>query len=332
MKYTMIYRYKKLAFHLLRIAVLIIPFIWIFKQIEISELLPAIKKVEWWTIPVFLTANLIVTFLQGTRWWVLLHAFSKKLSFLRSMSYHFSSHFYSLVLPNGSAQEVVRTLFVTKETGSIISWSAAWICKITTTIISFIVSFSGLLIISKSGLPDFVTQILILLFILITFLVTISFTKRFTRPVGRLMHSYKHNKIIHWLGNLKEGIYQYRTKIKELSLVLVLTSLMQFFLLAGIIFVIFGITDAKYIAECMAFIPLIELVSMIQPFTPNGIGVRETLVALMFKHIGLSNEELGIYIIISNLSIFIKLIGAVPILYGFVKKKSREQATADLKN
>ncbi|HLV30366.1 MAG TPA: lysylphosphatidylglycerol synthase transmembrane domain-containing protein [Chitinispirillaceae bacterium] len=328
----MIYRYKKFALQLLRIAALIIPFIWIFKQIEISEFLPAIKKVEWWTIPVFLTANLIVTFLQGTRWWVLLHAFSKKLSFLRSISYHFSSHFYSLVLPNGSAQEVVRTLFVTKETGSIISWSAAWICKITTAIISFIISFSGLLIISKSGLPDFVTQVLILLFILITVLITISFTKRFTHPVDKLLHSFKHNKIINWLGNLKEGIYQYRTKIKELSLVLALTSLMELILLIGIVFIMHGITGTKYIAECMAFIPLIELVSMLQPFTPNGIGVREALVALMFKHIGLSNEELGIYIIISNLPIFIKLTGAIPVLHGIVKKKSRERVTADLKN
>lgn len=316
-------RYKNLVFNLLKIAALIIPFIWIFKQIEISEFFSAIKKVQWWTIPVFFLANFTAVFLQGTRWWVLLHAFSKKISFLRSMSYHFSSHFYSLVLPNGAAQEVVRTMFASKETGSVISWSAAWICKITTVIISFVISFSGLLIISRSDLPDFITQILILLLILIIFLITISFTKRFTRPVRKLFLSFKNNKVLKWLENLREGIYQYRTKVKELSIVIILTSIMQFFLLAGVIFVIQGITGTKYIAECIAFIPLIELISMIQPFTPNGIGIREALVALMFKHIGLSSEELGIYIIVSNLSIFIKLTGAIPVLYGIIKKKKK---------
>lgn len=314
-------KYKHIVLKLLRFTALAIPFIWIFRQIEFSDFVPALKRVEWWTIPMLLIMCFISTFLQGTRWWILLHAFSKKITFLRSLSYHFSSHFYSLVLPNGSAQEIVRTVFVTKETGSIISWSAAWICKIMTVIISFLFSLTGLIAISKTGLPEFVTHILIVLFAVIIFLVTISFTNFFIRPFGKFLHSFKDNKIISWIKKLQEGIYQYRTKTKELLIVVVLTSLMEAALLAGAILVIQGITGTQYIAECIAFIPLIELVSIIQPFTPNGMGVREALVAIMFKYVGLSTEELGIYIIISNISILIKFIGAIPVIHGLIKKR-----------
>lgn len=75
-----------------------------------------------------------------------------------------------------------------------------------------------------------------------------------------------------------------------------------------------GITGSFLPKECFAYIPLIEIISMAQPLTPNGMGVREALFAMMFKHLKLSSEQLGVYILIANLSILMKLVGAIPIL------------------
>jgi uncharacterized membrane protein YbhN (UPF0104 family) len=58
--------------------------------------------------------------------------------------------------------------------------------------------------------------------------------------------------------------------------------------------------------------PIIEMISMAQPFTPNGMGVREALTTLMFQHLGLSKEQLGIYIILTLSSTLLRLIGAGP--------------------
>lgn len=81
-----------------------------------------------------------------------------------------------------------------------------------------------------------------------------------------------------------------------------------------------GITGSFFINECFAYIPLIEIISMAQPLTPNGMGVREALAAIMFKHLQLSSEQLGIYILVGNMAILLKLVGAIPIIYEMIFK------------
>jgi len=55
------------------------------------------------------------------------------------------------------------------------------------------------------------------------------------------------------------------------------------------------------------------------PLTPSGIGVREVLLKLMFDHVGLSGEQLGVYIMLGFLATSLKLVGLLPILLGLVK-------------
>lgn len=92
-----------------------------------------------------------------------------------------------------------------------------------------------------------------------------------------------------------------------------------------------GITGSFFPKECFAYIPLIEIISMAQPLTPNGMGVREALSAMMFKHLELSSEQLGVYILICNLIILMKLVGAIPILCEIIlrfKCKKSQDSTA----
>lgn len=308
------HRLSKIILKIIRIVAVVLPFIWILSKIEFSKLVAAFSAIQWWTIPLCLSVALATMFLQGLRWWVLLRAFNQELTFTQSVSYHFKSLFYSLVLPTSAAQEVVRTLLIVKKVGSSVSWSTAWICKITGLIASFSFSIYGLILLSDSVVSTTVVKAALILFILICVLIAFSFSKKLTTPFRNLVKKNIPSSYLSKVENLREAIYQFRYRKKSVLLTTLITIIFQFLLITSTIMTIKGITGSFFPKECFAYIPLIEIISMAQPLTPNGMGVREALTAMMFKHLELSSEQLGVYILVCNLSILMKLAGAIPIL------------------
>ena len=281
---------KKLYFtffkFLIGLALIVLPFVWIFHKIDLQQLSNTLLKIQWWTFPVLIACNLIIMSLQGVRWWLLIKAFSKDLPFSQAMSFHFSSIFYSIVLPNSTAQEILRTLFVQKKVGSIVSWSSAWICKITGLITSVFFSLTGLLLLKNGNLPGYVFLSMGILVAFILIATLFSMSKKFSRPLRKVVMKFTPVKFFKWIENLREGIYQYRNKKESVGLAVGITVLIQIIFVVSVFFIIKGITGSNFFIECLAFIPLIEIISMAQPFTPNGIGIRDALIVLMFNHLG----------------------------------------------
>lgn len=315
---------KKILINIFRVIAVAAPFIWILSKIQGDLLLNAISQIHWWTVPLFLLTTVVAIFLQGVRWWILLRAFSKDLAFLQTIAYHFSSLFYSLVLPNGTAQEVIRTLFVSKKAGATVSWSTAWIYKIIGLFVSFAFSVYGLIKLSDSGISKPIFSSAFAFFIGLCVLLTISFSKKLTSPLRKTATKLIPIKYLSKAESLREGIYQFRNKKFCLIVVSLITIIVQFLVIMGASIIMKGITGSFYFFECIAFIPLIEIISMAQPLTPNGIGVRDALVSLMFKHLQLSSEQLGIYILISNLAILTKFLGAIPVLHEMISRAKKK--------
>lgn len=325
------HRLSKIILKIIRIVAVVLPFIWILSKIEFSKLIAAFNAIHWWTIPLNLSVILAAMFLQGLRWWLLLRAFNQELTFIQTISYHFKSLFYSLVLPTSAAQEVVRTLLIVKKTGSSVSWSTAWICKITGLIVSFSFSIYGLILLSDSAISATLVKAALVLFISICILIAFSFSKKLTTPFRNTVTKIIPSRYLSKAENLREAIYQFRYRKKSIILTTLITIITQFLLIAGTIMTIKGITGSFFPKECFAYIPLIEIISMAQPLTPNGMGVREALSAMMFKHLELSSEQLGVYILICNLIILMKLVGAIPILCEIIlrfKCKKSQDSTA----
>jgi uncharacterized membrane protein YbhN (UPF0104 family) len=306
-----------------------IPLIWIYWRLDFHAMIAMLPKIAWWTIPVLVTATLASMVIQGIRWWLLLRAFTDEISLPRALAYHFSSIYYSMVLPTSAAQEVVRTLFVVKKAGPAVSWGAAWICKITAASLSLIFALYGLLHLSGTGLPrGTMTGIIIFCGILAVALL-VSFSKRLSTPLRPIVAAIIPSVIIKKIEFIREGIYQYRHKKSALLLTLVLTLIIQLLFVGTLTFVIEGVCGKLFFWECLAYMPLIEIVSMSQPLTPNGMGVREALTALMFKHIGLSNEQLGIYVLLILTSNLLKLFGAIPVVHGILKRRNERFTSTD---
>jgi hypothetical protein len=130
-------------------------------------------------------------------------------------------------------------------------------------------------------------------------------------------------KALEIMENIRNGIYQYRYKKMNLFIVFSITILVQCLLIGYTILIIKGISGKFFIVECLTFIPIIEIVCLSVPLTPSGIGVREVLSKLMFDQIGLTGEQLGVYIMLGFLATSLKLVGAVPILLGLVKSPGK---------
>lgn len=315
---------KNKALFLLRCFIALIPIVWIFYRIKFSDLISAFHKTQPWLIPVVTILIIITMFMQGFRWWVLMKAFIGDLSFIKTMSYHFTGIFYSIILPTSAGGDIVRTILISRNIDYSIGWGATWICRILGLLTLFILSLFGLTLIDKSLLPYNLRFYFYLFFGVILLFFILSFSKKTTRPFRNLLQKILPLKILEVIEKIRDGVYNYKSKVRNLFTVFIITFITHFLVVFATSIVIKGITGNFYLIECFAFIPIIEIISISLPLTPNGIGIREGLTALMFKQLHLSNEQLGVYVLIGFYVLTLRLLGGIPLLYGFLKTKKED--------
>jgi uncharacterized protein (TIRG00374 family) len=297
----------------------IIPIVWIFWTINFHEMFRVFHSIAWWTIPSMVAGILLSMLLQGLRWWMLLRAFIPHIKFSRVINVHFIGIFYSIILPTNAAHEVVRAVLLSKENDYGITWGSTVVSRILGLLALAMLSLFGIFLISKGVLPRgfYVSVLSIFIFLAIVFY--LSFSKKITSPVRSISTKILPAKLQKIIEDIRQGIYMYRNKKKELFSVFLLTVFIQILLVGITSLLIAGITGKYFLPECFAYIPLIEIVSISIPLTPSGLGVREFLTKMMFNHIGISNEQLGVYIVICFMAILLKLVGAIPVLGRFLK-------------
>jgi uncharacterized protein (TIRG00374 family) len=283
---------------ILKYLLAVIPFIWIYWRVDIHKFANVIHQVPLWTIPVVTVVIFLAMFFQGTRWWYLLRAYSPRLPFVKTMAYHFVSVFYSTVLPTSAAQDILRTVFVSRETGYSLGWGVVWLCRILGLLALALLSLYGLLTLHRFPWSFDIRLPVLISFGVILLLFSLSFSKRSTRPFRKLFIRFLPKKITTILEDVRQVIYNYRDRKRMIAVSFLLTMFNQFCLIFGTSLVLKSVTGSFYFTECLAFIPIIEVVALSFPLTPNGMGVREALTAGMFKYLHLSNEQLGTYVLL----------------------------------
>jgi len=302
----------------------LVPIIWIFSKIDFREMLQVFGKIAWWTIPFLIAVIILSMFLQGVRWWMLLKAFIPAISFSRVMNHHFSAIFYSIILPTSAAQDVVRSILISKENDYGISWGSTWVSRILGLLTLAILSIYGLFLIDRHFLPKIFFLTLIIILVALVLLFFLSFSKKITSKTRLAISKLIPSKALKIIEDVRQGVYIYRDKKKTLFFVFLATMFIQLLLVGSTCLVLAGISGKWFPFECLAYIPLIEILSLSIPLTPSGLGIREALTKLMFQQIGLSNEQLGVYIVLGLLSIVLKLVGGVPVLFNLLRKSNSQ--------
>ena len=320
---------------LLRFAVAIVPLAWIFLRIHWDQMAAAITSVAWWTIPLLFCVILSSMFLQGIRWWLLMRPFNRSVPLSRALKAHFVGLYYSLVLPTSAAQNVVRAMLLSRDTDYSLSWGSSWVAGVIGLLALALMTIFGLSFVNRSSLPRGFSESIISSFVVLIVLFVLSFSKRFTGPFRRLLSKFLPAGLLAIVGNIREAVYKYRTAKSNLVLVFFVTLIMQLLITTGACLIIYGISRRMILFESLCYLPIIEILCIAVPVTPNGIGLREGLLALMFLQVGLSKEQLGIYIVLGFFSISLKLVGGIPLLFdrtvSYAKVKQSAEKMPDKK-
>ncbi|MFP4417024.1 MAG: lysylphosphatidylglycerol synthase transmembrane domain-containing protein [Chitinispirillaceae bacterium] len=323
---------KKFLISILKWVIIVLPFVWIFTRIELGDLSETISDVAWWTIPVLIFSTLLAMFLQGFRWWVLLRGPLHDLGLGITLRYHYYGIFYSIVLPGSAAQDIVKAALISRKYDYSAVWGATWTFKLLGLLSLVIMSSYGLATIDYSTYSSqhIPTHYVFIFMILLLVLTVLSFSKRFTRPLRRVFSRFIPKRFLSVIENIRQSVYQYKNMPLRLIISFALSFLTQAVLVFNFALVIRGISGEFFLNEVFGFVPIIEILCMIIPLTPNGTGIRESLTAILFRYLGLSAEQLAVFVaVIGLVPVLLKLVGAAPFLIGH--KKSDIPDTGQLK-
>ena len=306
---------KKIFITIFKWILVAIPFIWIFTRVEFKELGPAFTSVAKWTIPVLIFNILLAMLLQGFRWWLLLRGTLNDISLGTALRYHFYGIFYSIVLPGSAAQDVVKAALIARRFNYSQVWGATWTFKLFGLLCMVLLSMYGLINIdfSEYTSQEIPTHYIFFFFLFIALLVILSFSKGITRHFRFFLNRFIPRKIMVVVENIRQGVYQYKNMPGLLVISFLISLVTQCVFFGTTAFLLKGITGSFYFTEVFAFIPIIEILCVILPLTPNGSGIRESLATVMFTYLGLSHEQIAIYVALSGLvPVLLKLVGVLP--------------------
>ncbi len=260
--------------------------------------------------------------LQGVRWWMLLRTSATDLSLGRTLEYHFAASFYSLILPGASAQEIVRAYLLSKSVDYGVVWGSTWLSKLMGLIGWVFVGIIGYFVESQL-LYHWNSQIGVLLFVVALSLLLalcLSFSKRVTRLIRLLLERHLPTTIVSSLSEIREAIFIFRFQKRTMFWAFLVTICLQIMLVFGTSLVVYAINGNFMFWSLAALLALIEVIVVILPLTPGGVGIREGLITLLFNQAGLGIEEIGIYIFLNTLGILVRLLGAIPVFLGRVSR------------
>jgi uncharacterized protein (TIRG00374 family) len=264
--------------------------------------------------------------LHGIKWWALIRRFVPGLRLGRAMSVHVESAFYAIVLPAAAAQDVVKSVMLSKTHDPSVVWAASWLARLMGFFLLMVFSVIGIIYIEGDILPAGFRLSLITAIAAIAILGAASFSKTLTRPLRAAAAKIAPPKIMAKIENLREGIYAFKYARGTLAQTFLISAITQFLGILYSSLIIYAVSGKFYLIECLAFVPLVEVMAVSLPLTPGSIGVREALMALMFMRLGFSPEQIASYVTISLfVTIVTRLAGGTPILCRMIVNRNNRR-------
>jgi glycosyltransferase 2 family protein len=306
---------KKIALLILRAVLVIGPIAWIYARADAGTIVATLASASVSAVACA-TALLIVTMvLQGVKWWVLIHRFVPDLGVGTAVSVHFESNFYSIVLPSALAQDVVKSVMLSRSHSPQIIWASTWMAKLIGFFTLIILSVAGTLYLESESLPAGFRPSLIIAVVGIMTMIAASFSKRITRPLRAAAVRLAGPKIIASVEKLRDGIYAFKHERATLLQTFLISVVIQLLLVFNVSLVVYAVSGNFFLVECLAFVPLVEIMAISLPLTPGGLGIREALMALLFTRFGFSEGQTASYVTISLMLSMTRLVGGVPVIW-----------------
>ncbi|MDR0307596.1 MAG: flippase-like domain-containing protein [Chitinispirillales bacterium] len=315
---------KKILLRLLRVILVAAPLVWVYTRTDGAALKEAIAAVHIQSLFYIAALYFLGIMTQGAKWWILVRRFIPELKLSKAVFVHMESTFYAMALPTAAAQDVVKSVILSRNHNPQIVWAASWLGKLMGCFVLIMFSVFGVIYLQSDLLPAGFGESLFTTLALMTVLIAASFSKKVTRlfkPLKPAAASLLGPKIVTFAEKMRNGIYAFKHERITLLQTFLFSTVSMLLIMFTISFTIYTVTGQFYFIECLAFVPLIEIMALSLPLTPGGLGIREALMAALFVHLGLSAEQTATYVTISLLMSMIRLTGGIMPLYRLAVRR-----------
>jgi glycosyltransferase 2 family protein len=313
---------KKTVWFILRAVLVVAPIAWIYARADAGAIAATLAQTSVSAVACAAALTVVSIIIQGVKWWVLIRRFVPDLGLGKAVSVHVESVFYSIILPSALAQDVVKSVMLSKSHDPAVVWAASWLGRLIGFLALLIYSLVGVAILGDRALPPGFRVPLFAAAGVITLLCVLSFSKRFTRPLGAAASKVIGDKALTALKKLRDGIYAFRRERATLALTFLVSAVIQFLVVLVASITVYAVSGRYFFWECLAFVPLVEIMAISLPLTPGGVGVREALMALLFTRLGFSEGQTASYVTISLMLSMTRLVGGVSVIWKSFKKPS----------
>ncbi len=284
---------KKTAVTVLKIAVSVGLFAYIFTKVDIEHIWSEVRQANLWF---FLSGILVYLLIQGVsayRWYLLLKPLGMEIPYPKLLSFYFLGMYFNFFLPTAIGGDVVRVYYLNKETRRLSGSTASVFVDrdlgmaALLLMATVVATFAGT---SFNGLP------LAPIFGLIGVAFTAANLAIFYRPTYNLLHRLlriiRMKRVDERIEHLFESVNSYRGKWGLLAAGMALSLGVQ----VGCVLVNVMLADSIGLAtahgwlDYLVFIPAIGLISMV-PVSVNGMGWREISYIVLFQSVGATEPQ-----------------------------------------
>jgi len=311
---------KKTVWFILRILLVAAPIAWIYAKADAGAIAATLASASVPAIACAAAITVVSMVLQGVKWWVLIHRFVPDLPVGKAVLVHVESSFYSIILPTALAQDVVKSVMLSKNHDPAVVWAASWLGRLIGFFVLISYSIIGIACLGNDTLPPAFRVPFFAAVGAVVLLCVLSFSKRFTRPFGAVAAKIIGPKLTATLKKLRDGIYAFKHERATLALTFLVSAVIQFLIVLCAFTTVYAVSGRYLLLECLAFVPFVEIMAISLPLTPGGVGVREALMALVFTRFGFSEGQIASYVTISLLLTTTRLVGGIPVILRSFKR------------
>lgn len=306
--------FKKRIVALVKIIILLLPLFWVLSRVDFVKTITTFSSVPFWVIPSFLALFILRMWLQTYRFQYLSRLYTRTIRVTDLFIVDMKSRYLSMVIPSSVGQDIVRGTLLRKALGADQIVSISLFFRITGLLPFLVFSLFGIVqLSSQQGFIQFVPTLIISTILFVGGFVAL-YSRRISRKIGSLFPKIIPDNVTRFLRNIVLAFQQYRREPRLMLNSMIVSFIAQFLSVFLSMVVIKGITGEWYALEMMAFIPLIELLAVMVPFAPNGIGVREIMYIMLFSTLNHTHEEMLVYIAINAISHLVNMTGVIPLL------------------
>lgn len=284
---------KKFALTVIKIAVSVGLYVYIFSKIDLAHLWEILKEASPWYFVAAIGVYFLIQGLSAYRWYLLLKPLEIRVPYTKLLSFTLMGMFFNNFMPTGIGGDVFRIYYLRKQTRRLSPATAsvffdrdlgmAALLLIATLAATFTgMTFKGVLLAPIFGL-------ILLAFAAVNFAL-------FYRPTYNLLHRllmlFKMKEADKRVEHLFESVNSYRGQWGLIATTIAISMIVQIGCSAVNILAADAIgmkTQGGWI-NYLVFIPAIGLITMI-PVSVNGMGWREFSYLVLFVSVGASEAQ-----------------------------------------